>query len=405
MTTYTLHSCIPCQAAITKALANAGTEKRVALGVDLELATPACAITVGGGTPLYLGKQLRSVWVELVRWLLAQGYEVYVVQEACGFGWEFHRALQSAGARSHVVAPQEMCGKRKTDKRDARALATLLWDYEVRGNQECLRVVRMPTLQQQQQRGYHRNRSQWLKMRCQMEAQGRSLMWDHSWLEVPKGWWRGRIWETLRAQLCAAGHRWLMEMLEPMQGICVSMAARVDQLEKQAVTSKQAQPAAPAPAPEQNQPAGDASSPAANLLPKHLRPKGLGDLCYATLSAEVLDWSRFKNRGQAGSFIGCCPREHSSGSRQKLGEIDRMGNARLRTVLVEAAWRLRKWSPQWRGFRKFGQVLETGSKASGASKRKAIVACARLLMVDLWRLHAGTATLEGLGLQPAVQPA
>lgn len=405
MTTYTLHSCIPCQAAINKALASAGAERRVALGLDLELATPACAITVGGGTPLYLGKQPRSVWIELVRWLVAQGCEVYAVQEACGFGWEFHRDLQSAGARSHVVAPQEMNGKRKTDKRDARALATLLWDYEARSNRECLRVVRMPTPQQQQQRGYHRNRSQWLKMRCQMEAQGRSLMWDHSWLEVPKGWWRPRIWEVLRAQLCAALHEWLVKMLEPMQSLCVSMAARVEELEKQAVTTKPVQPAAPEQESPQSPPAGDSSSRTGNVLPRHLRPKGLGDLCYATLNAEVLDWSRFKNRGQAGSFIGCCPREHSSGSRQKLGEIDRMGNARLRAVLVEAAWRLRKWSPQWRGFRKFGQVLETGSKASGASKRKAIVACARLLMVDLWRLHVGTATLEGLGLQPAQQSA
>ena len=99
--------------------------------------------------------------------------------------------------------------------------------------------------------------------------------------------------------------------------------------------------------------------------------------------------------------IGCCPCEHSSGSRQKLGEIDRMGNARLRTTLVEAVWRLCKWNPQWRGFKRFGHILEPGGKVSGARKRKAVVACARLLMIDLWCLRVGSATLEGLGLKPA----
>ena len=93
--------------------------------------------------------------------------------------------------------------------------------------------------------------------------------------------------------------------------------------------------------------------------------------------------------------------ETARGGRQNLGEIDRSGRARLRTLLVEAAWRLVKWNPQWRGFKKFGEVLTGGVKVSGARKRKAIVACARLLMVDMWRLHTGAATLAGLGLVAA----
>lgn len=364
------------------------------LGLDLELKTPAGALSIGGGTPLYLGKHSREVWTKLVGWLIQQGCEVHAVQEACGFGWEFHRQLEAAGARSRVVAPQEMSGKRKTDKRDAGALACLLWDYQVRGNQQCLRVVRVPTVQEQQRRGYHRNRGQWLRMRNRLEAQGRSMMWDHGWLEVPKGWWRPKVWEELCTQLCAAAHQWLVSMLRALQTACLNMQATIKELQVQAVA--QTAVAAKSPAPKQLEARAPSGAGARALL-----PKGLGDLSYATLNAEVLDWSRFKNRGQAGSFIGCCPREHSSGPRQKLGEIDRMGNARLRTVLVEAVWRLRKWNAQWRGFKKFAEALGPEARASGARKRKAIVACARLLMIDLWRLHVGTATLEGLGLQPA----
>lgn len=389
MTNYTLHTTLPCQAAIIKGLTSAGAERRVMLGLDLELKTPAGALSLGGGTPLYLGKHPREVWTKVVGWLIQQGCEVHAVQEACGFGWEFHRQLELAGARSRVVAPQEMSGKRKTDKRDASALALLLWDYQVRGNQQCLRVVRVPTAQEQQRRGYHRHRGQWLRMRNRLEAQGRSMMWDHGWLEVPKGWWRPKVWEELCAQLTAGAQQWLVGMLHSIQAACLSMQATIKELQVQAVAQTAVAAKSTAPKPPQ-------AKPASPLL-----PKGLGDLSYATLNAEVLDWSRFKNRGQAGSFIGCCPREHSSGPRQKLGEIDRMGNARLRTVLVEAVWRLRKWNSQWRGFKKFAEALGPEAKVSGARKRKAIVACARLLMIDLWRLHVGTATLEGLGLQPA----
>lgn len=392
MTEYILHKSLPCQAAITKGLAHAGAERRIMLGIDLELKTPAGALVIGGGAALYLGKHAREIWVKLVRWLKEQGCEVHVVQEACGFGWDFHRELAAAGAQSVVVAPEEMNGKRKTDKRDASSLAALLWDYQVRGNKKALRTVRVPSAAEHQRRGYHRAREQWLGARARLEAQGRSLMWDHGWLEVPQGWWRPARWRELCAQLGTAGHAWMVSLLGTMQSTCLQMQATIDDLEEKAIGPKA--PVAASPAATKHQP--EAAVPVPSVL-----PKGFGKLSYAVVNAEVVDWHRFNNRGQAGSFIGCCPSEHSSGPRQKLGEIDRIGNARLRTTLVEAVWRLRKHNAEWRGFKKFEDALGPEAKASGARKRKAVVACARLLMIDLWRLHVGTATLEGLGLQPA----
>ena len=73
----------------------------------------------------------------------------------------------------------------------------------------------------------------------------------------------------------------------------------------------------------------------------------------------------------------------------------------MRTVLVEAVWRLKKWNPSWRGFRKFPHVFGHQATARGATRKKAVVACARLLAVDLWRLQTGRATLNDLGLKPA----
>jgi hypothetical protein len=81
--------------------------------------------------------------------------------------------------------------------------------------------------------------------------------------------------------------------------------------------------------------------------------------------------------------------------------LDRQGNRRMRTLLVEAVWRLKKWNPTWRGFKKFPHVFGAHALARGATRKRAVVACARLLAIDLWRLQTGRVTLKNLGLKPA----
>ena len=128
-------------------------------------------------------------------------------------------------------------------------------------------------------------------------------------------------------------------------------------------------------------------------------PYGLGELTTLTLQLEVMDWHRFPNRKKAGSFIGCSPSEYSTGpDGQVLGNIDRQGNRRLRSALVEAIWRLVRWNPGWRGFEKWGALLRD-KKGSSVRKKKAVIACVRLLFIDLWRLNTGRTTLEALGLK------
>lgn len=90
------------------------------------------------------------------------------------------------------------------------------------------------------------------------------------------------------------------------------------------------------------------------------------------------------------------------GPNQKLGSIDRIGNRRMRTLLVEAVWRLKTWNPTWRGFKKFPHVFGFEATARGATRNKAVVACTRLLAVDLWQLQTGRATLKDLGLKPGL---
>ena len=44
------------------------------------------------------------------------------------------------------------------------------------------------------------------------------------------------------------------------------------------------------------------------------------------------------------------------------------------------------------------KVLAKGARATGAQRKKAIVAVARRLAVDLWRVHTGRNTAAQLGL-------
>jgi hypothetical protein len=61
-------------------------------------------------------------------------------------------------------------------------------------------------------------------------------------------------------------------------------------------------------------------------------------------------------------------------------------------------WRLHQWNRGWRGFQKFHHVLGPGVKAGAAARKKAIVACARLLAIDLWRIETGQITPKDVGL-------
>jgi len=76
-----------------------------------------------------------------------------------------------------------------------------------------------------------------------------------------------------------------------------------------------------------------------------------------------------------------------------VGSIDRMGNGRVRALLVEAVWRFLRWQPGWKAAQKMKVKLAAGS----ALRKKTVVALARLLAIDLWRWRTGRATLEDLG--------
>ena len=128
-------------------------------------------------------------------------------------------------------------------------------------------------------------------------------------------------------------------------------------------------------------------------------PRGVGKLTSVMLTREICDWHRFNNRRAISSYTGLCPGERSSGSKRVPGSVTKRGNPRVRAALVECAWRMVRFQPQYPPVQKRLGILAKGSPALGAVRKKAIVAVARRLAVDLWRLHTGRCTAEQLGLE------
>jgi transposase len=128
------------------------------------------------------------------------------------------------------------------------------------------------------------------------------------------------------------------------------------------------------------------------------QPCGVGALTSQILEREILDWSRFQNRRQVASLTGMCPGVHASGGRSHSGPITKHGNRRIRTALIELAWRCVRFQPEYPPLKKWRPVL-LNSRATGAQKKKAIVAVGRKLAIDLWRLHTGRSTAAKLGLK------
>jgi len=268
-------------AAIRKLIKTCGAGCLVHMGLDVELRGAAVAISVEGQRVVQLGKADRATILSWVKELIAHGCRVVVIEEACGFGYGFHRALEAAGAQDLVVGPQARSGKRKTDKRDAEALALDGYDYTERGQKRKLTVVQPPSREQQKHRKLERQRQWWVKRRNQANNFGSSLLHDFDYYEVPEDWWGQRKWPKLKAKL-EAFDPWLVEQLEPVRQEAIYCHKQILELQDRLGVERR-----------------DGTG----------YIKGVGSQTTIALRAEVLDWNRFNNRKQVGSLVGASPKE------------------------------------------------------------------------------------------------
>jgi len=269
----------------------------------------------------------------------------------------------AAGAQSFLITPIALNGQRKTDKLDARKLCLRLSRW-LDGDREQLSPIRIPTEAEQRRREGTRRRRFLQRLIRMLANRAHGQVAEYQHIKLPGHWWGPRNWKKLQGL-----DPWLHAHLTQLRQLILPLEAQVRALETELKVRVKDQP----------------------------RPKGLGEISLVTLDGEMCDWHRFNNRKQIGSYTGCCPGEHSSGPKRRLGSIDRIGNGKVRAVLVEAVWRFLKWQPGWHAAQKMKLRLREGA----ALRKKTVVALARQLAIDLWRWRTGRCTMAELGWIPA----
>ena len=274
-------------------------------------------------------------------------------------------ALSSTGnswpwARNRSSSPPiALNGARKTDKLDARALCLRLSRW-LDGNRDELAPIRIPSEEEQRKRERTRRRKFLQRLIRKLGNRGHGQVAEYCHVQLPSHWWGPRNWQKLTHL-----DPWVLGVLEKLRELILALETQMAPLEAELMAR----------------------------VKEQVLPKGLGEITAVSLDGEVCDWHRFNNRKAIGSDTGCCPGEHSSGGKRMLGSIDRMGNGRVRTLLVEAVWRFLRWQPGW----KAAQGMKVKLAAGSAVKKKTVVALARRLAIDLWRWRTGRATFADLG--------
>ena len=225
-------------------------------------------------------------------------------------------------------------------------------------------MVRIPSPEEEAQRAVGRMREQLRGQIRRMQAMGRSLLLQRE-MAVTGRWWKGTTW----VRIIEGMPPWVVGQLESWKKL-------IELTEKEAL---------------ENESQLKAAAPREQLV------FGEGELTHELLARELIDAQRFKNGRQVGNYFGLCPSESTTGQSRRMGSITKHGNPRLRRLMVELAWRVSRFQPQYRAVRQWGPLLQN-PKASAAARKKAIVALARRLSVDLWRIATGRVKAEELGL-------
>jgi len=335
------------------------------LGLDCHAGSITVARQRDGLTPQPPQKFAVGRFLEWVEQEVKKGFAVFSCYEAGPTGYWLHRQLEALGVKNIVVCPTRLDSRGKgvnTDKTDATELVVRL-DRYVAGNKRAFSVVPVPTVQEEQKRVVTRQRDQLRRKRQSFAAQGRTLLLSQG-LRYSNSWWQKARWEKLQQEVQAP---WLIAALEIFHRVieCVNkeVAALTSSIQEQA--------------------------------PESL-PKGMGGLTHEVMEREVRDWKRFKNWRQLGSYSGLTGGVSGSGEKTSDLSITKAGNRRLSCCLIECAWRMLLQQPDYWLVKKWRGVLCT-PKVHPRRRKKAIVAFARQMLIDIWKWKLGKVTPESLG--------
>ena len=320
---------------------------------------------------------------------LRQTVDVVCCFEAGRDGFWLHRWLTAHGVVAYVLEPTSILVNRrarraKTDRLDAEGMLRVLTAWQAGDKQVCS-MVRVPTSEEEDAKRPHREREHLVRERQRIENRMEALLFTQGIRGRPSL----RSWERDMDQLRTGDGRAVPPLLQ----------AELNRLRRHLVLIRDLIREVEAERTEAQVAALDDAMTGKVMALQRIR--GIGANFAAVLVREVF-YRSFANRRQLGSYVGIAPMPYQSGGMDRDRSISRAGNPRARTTLIQLAWLWLRYQPdsaltKW--FRERVGVLQ------GRTRRIAIVAMARKLLIALWRYVETGVMLDGVQLSPAAEAA
>jgi transposase len=308
------------------------------------------------------------------------------VEVACCFeagrdGFWLHRVLTAHGIAAYVLEPTSILVNRrarraKTDRLDAEGMLRVLATW-LGGDRQVCSMVRVPTPDEEDAKRPHRERQHLVQERLRIENRIEGLLFTQGIRKRPSL----RSWEREMAELRTGDGR----ALPPLLRAELERLRRRLVLVLELIREIEAERADAAAAPEE----------VCHKTAALARIRGVGENFAAVLTREVF-YRRFDNHRQLGSYVGVAPMPHQSGAMDRDRRIGRAGNPRARKTLIQLAWLWLRYQP---GSALASWFRERVGVLAGRTRRIAIVAMARKLLVALWRYVETGVVPEGVELK------
>jgi transposase len=283
-------------------------------------------------------------------------------------GFWLQRFLKARGIACLVIDPGSLQvnrrGRRvKTDRVDVKTLLRTLIAW-CRGERHVWSPVRIPSIDEEDLRRSHRERSRLIRERTAHINRIKGLLFGQGIRGINiKTQYKTLALDKL---VTGDGHR-----LPPRLASEITREIRrLAMVQEQIAEIERERDVRPT--------SCEATERKRHLL---LRLKSIGPAIAALLSREVY-YRQFANRQQIGSFLGLTPSPYNSGEEERCQGISRAGSGHVRAVMIETAWLWIRHQPVSALTRWFV------GRTSGQSKRMRkimIVAVARKLAIALWR--------------------
>jgi transposase len=321
---------------------------------------------------------------------LGRALDVACCFEAGRDGFWLQRLLAAHGVAAYVLEPTSVLVNRrarraKTDRLDAEGMLRVLAAW-LGGDRQLCSMVRVPTPEEEDAKRPHREREHLVQERLRIENRIEALLFTQGIRKRPSL----RSWERDMAELRTGDGRALPPLLR----------AELDRLQRRLVLALELireleaeRAAALAAAAE----AAAADNAMARKITALQRIRGIGENFSAVLVREVL-YRSFANRRQLASYVGVTPMPYQSGGMDRDRSISRAGNPRARTMLIQLAWLWLRYQPDSALAAWFRARVGT---LQGRTRRIAIVAMARKLLIALWRYVEAGVLPEGIAIRDA----